>query len=63
MKYSLDLSNPWISQYYRSYKDDESKQTSGAMRYLYKVWLAEGNDELLKLFTTKDDLNFLQNFG
>ena len=63
MKYSLDLSNPWIPQYYHSYKDDESTQTFGAARDLYKVWLAERTDELLKLFATKDDLNFLQHFG
>ena len=61
MKYSLDLSNPWIPQYYHSYEDDDAMQTFGATRDLYKVWLAESDDELLKL--SNRELNFAQEFG
>ena len=63
MKYSLDLSNPRISQYYYSYKDDKAKPTFGTMRDLYKVWLAESDNELLKLLSTNGELNFLAGFG
>ena len=63
MKYSLDLSNPWISRYYQGDGNDASRQGVGAMRSLYKVWLAKGDDELLKTFSKDGDLNFLQRFG
>ena len=63
MKYSLDLSNPWTSQYYQGHEDNETKQTVGNTRDLYKVWPAEHDDELLKLFSTAGNLNFLQSFG
>ena len=63
MKYSLDISNPWISQYFHNYTDAESTQSAGSMRDMYKIWLAENNDELLELFSSSDDLNFLRNFG
>ena len=63
MKYSLDLSNPWIPQYFRNYTDDESKQNYETMRDLYKIWLAENNEELLKVFSKSRDLDFVRNFG
>ena len=63
MKYSLDLSNPWISQYYHNYEEDEDMQTLRTTRDLYKGWLAEGDDELLKLLSTNGEINFLQGFG
>ena len=63
MKYSLDLSNPWISQYYQGHKNDASKQIVGDTRSLYKVWLAEGGDEFLNLLAKDRDFNFLQSFG
>ena len=63
MKYSLDLSNPWIPQYYQGYTSDASKQTIEAKRALYKVWLAEEDDELLKMLSTSGDPNLLRRFG
>ena len=63
MKYSLDLSNPWISQYYQGYGNDASKQIVGATRSLYKVWLAKGDNELLNLLSKDGNLNFPRSFG
>ena len=63
MKYSLDLSTPWISQYYQGYGNDASKHTVGDKRALNKVWLAKEGGELLKMLSKDEDLNFLQSFG
>ena len=63
MKYSLDLSNPWISRYYQGYGNDVSKQLGGDTRDLYKDWLAKGDDELLKLLLKDGKSNFLRSSG
>ena len=63
MKYSLDLSNPWISQYYQGFGNYSSREIVGATRALYKVWLAKGDHELRKLFAKDGDLKFLRSFG
>ena len=63
MKYSLDLSNPWISQYFNYHTKDKSTLDRGSMRALYKIWFAKNHDELLELFPTSGDLNFFKDFG
>lgn len=63
MKHSLYLSAPWISQYYHGDKDDETKQTFGSVRDLYKVWLAEADDEIIKILSGNEERNIFKRFG
>ena len=63
MRYSLDLSNPWIPQYVQNCEDCDSKQNFRAIRDAYKVWLAQNNEDLTTLFSTSRDLDFLHKFG
>jgi hypothetical protein len=63
MKYSLDLSNPWVTQYYPTDKEGPDKQTLGDNRDIYKVWLGMTANEMLKLFSKNGRHNFLEANG
>ena len=61
MKYSLDLSNPWITQYYQAENDD--MQTLQDNRNMYKLWVTGSENELIKLFSKKGQHNFPNEYG
>ena len=61
MKYSLDLSNPWITQYYQAENDD--MQTLQDNRNMYKLWVTGSENELIKLFLKKGQHNFPNEYG
>ena len=61
LKYSLDMSNPWITQYYKGEKED--KQTLGDNRDMYKLWLTNRDNELINLFSKNGRDNFPQEYG
>ena len=63
MKYSLDLSNPWVTQYYPTDKEGHDKQTLGDNRDIYKVWLGMTANEMLKLFSKNGRHYFLEANG
>ena len=63
MKYSLDLSIPWVTQYYSEEKDDQDAQTFEDNRDLYKVWLANGGNEMLNIFSKDQRQRFLNANG
>ena len=62
MKYSLDLSHPWITKYYQTEKGDD-KQTFGESRDMYKVWQSMTGNEMLDLFSKNGRHNFLEERG
>ena len=59
MKYSLDLSNPWVTQYYQMENEDHDKQTLGDNRDIYKFWLTMSDNRMLDLFLKDERHNFL----
>ena len=69
MKYSLDLTNPWITKYYDSSARDQELQTGGSgnidyfprRRDLYKFWLADDELSHPMLLNRKD--SWLDEFG
>ena len=63
MKYSLTVSNPWISQYQTKPKDMQFGNSRYISRRMSKAWFAKNNEELLKLFSRTQDMDFLNNFG
>ena len=63
MKYSLEMSTPWITQYYRAENEGLNKQTLGDNRLMYKAWLATNGNEMLVLFATNGQNNLLQQTG
>ena len=63
MKYSLDISNPWISQYLAKPKNKPFGNNRYISRQMSKSWFAKNNEELLKLFSRTQDMNFLNSFG
>ena len=63
MKYSLDLSTPWVTQYYPSEKEGQDPQTSGDNRNMYKVWLPTSGSGILDLFSKNGQYNFLEENG
>ena len=63
MKYSLELSNPWISHYYKNDDDQKFMKTSLINKYIYKAWLIEDDVALLNLFSKNENFDFLQKFG
>ena len=63
MRYSLDLSTPWISQYYGNPNDQDMTLNSEVSRYMRKLWLTESNDPMFEIFPENTDFDFLGNFG
>ena len=59
MKYSLDLSDPWIPQYYNYYQTPY-KQTLQSSRNLYKKWLAEEENDLRNLVASGLNMDVLK---
>ena len=63
MKYSLDLSRPWIPQYHKQDLNDGNEVNFDFNRLIHQNWFVENNHELLKLFPTEEDIDFFQQFG
>ena len=63
MKYSLDMSNPWITKYYKEAQEDNDTQTFGDNRDIYKLWISQSDNEMLKLLSKIDRYNFEQEYG
>ena len=57
MKYSLDVSKPWVSQYHTKTLD------SYVSRHLSKAWFAYNKDSIMKLFSNEQNMSFLKTFG
>ena len=62
-KYTLEMSSPWITQYYRAENEGLNKQTLGDNRLMYKAWLATNGNEMLDLFATNGQNNFFEQTG
>ena len=63
MKYSLDLSNPWISRYYQQQKDGQERPKHIAARDLYRIWLAEEDNEMVRMISNSGEPNALSSLG
>ena len=63
MKYSLDLSNPWVTKYYGKENGDRNNQSLGDNRNIFKVWLTNGGNELLKIFSMNGRHLFPHEYG
>ena len=63
MKYSLDLSTPWIPQYYGSTNAQDMRIDRNEQRHMTKLWLNENKESVLKIFPNNTDFTFLENFG
>jgi hypothetical protein len=50
MKYSLELSSPWISKHYTT-SDENENGTFGTTTNFYKLWVTEHDEELKTLFS------------
>ena len=59
MKYSLDLTDPWIPHYYNSNGNNKGQSTL-LSRDLYKTWLAKENNEFKRLVSKGVNNNILQ---
>ena len=58
MKYSLELSDPWNSQYH-SYRENGGMDLFKKGRELHRLWIADG-DELPKTMVNASTLQYLQ---
>ena len=63
MKYSLDMSNPWVTQYHKEVYENSHTQTFGDNRDMYKLWLTNSDNEILNLLSRNGKNNFLQEYG
>ena len=63
MKYSLDLSNPWITQYFEQKDDSDSKFNDDVRRLISQSWFAGNHDPIVSSLSRKGDVNLLQKFG
>jgi hypothetical protein len=63
MKYSLELSSPWIPHYYKNDGEQEIMKNSMINKYMYKAWLIEDDVSLLNLFSKNENFDFLKEFG
>ena len=63
MKYSLDLTNPWISRYYHNNNDGQTKQSNLTGRDLYRMWLDEEDNEVIRMFSSSEKFNALKRLG
>ena len=63
MKYSLDLSSPWIPQYIEDSNDQDIEINAEMIRYINKIWFAKNAGGLSKIFLNNDDFNVLEVFG
>ena len=63
MKYSLDLSNPWITQYFKKQGKSEIGLNANFNRFLSKFWLKENKDSVMELFARNGNVEFPQSFG
>ena len=69
MKHSLDLTNPWITKYYKSQETDQELKTcesdaideSQQRRDMYKFWLAD--EDLSNKILPKEKESLLETFG
>ena len=59
MKYSLELSDPWISQYH-SYNEHAGNKLFRERRELHRIWITDNDEELRKLIANVSTLDHLQ---
>ena len=58
MKYSLELSDPWISQYH-SYREQAGQNSFWERRDLHRLWISDDNEELQTLMLNASTLDHL----
>ena len=63
MKYSLDLSNPWLTKYSAKENVERNNQALDENRDIFKVWLANGGNEMSNIFSTNGTHDFLHEYG
>ena len=63
MKYSLDMSNPWVTQYHEGTQEDNDTQTFGDNRDMYKLWITKSDNEMLRLLSKNGHYNFAGEYG
>ena len=59
MKYSLELSDPWISQYH-GYNEHGGMETYKERKDLRRLWLTDDDNELRKLMLIGNTMDNLQ---
>ena len=59
MKFSLELSDPWISQYYSS-RDPGGLELFQKRRKLHQLWITDNDNELRKLMLNASTLQHLE---
>ena len=59
LKYSLDLSDPWIPHYYNK-RNNQDRQSEHLTRNLYKAWLTEADNDIKKLLLNAPGIDILQ---
>ena len=63
MKYSLDLSNPWITQYFEQKDDSDSKFNDEVRRLISQSWFAGNHDPIVNSLSREGKVNLLQKLG
>ena len=63
MKYSLELSSPWIPQYHKNLEEYEIELNSEDHSYITKGWLADSSDAMSNLLSGEATAEFLQKYG
>jgi len=59
MKYSLELSDPWISQYHNK-REREGMGLLRNTRKLHRLWITDDADELRKFLLNTSTLDHLE---
>ena len=63
MKYSLEMSNPWVTQYHKESDENSDMQTFGDNRDMHKLWLTSSGNEMLNFLSENGKNNFPQEYG
>ena len=63
MKYSLDLSNPWITQYFEQKDNTDSEFNDDVRRLISQSWFTTNHDPIVNSLSRKGDVNILQKLG
>ena len=59
MKYSLELSDPWVSHYH-DYNEDAGVGTYRKRRNFHRLWLADNENELRKRLLRSTNVDILR---
>ena len=63
MKYSLDLTHPWLTKYWGKEKIGPHKQSFRDNRDIFEAWLDNSGNDLLNIFATNGTHQFPYDYG